>query len=583
LVSYHDPKRLYFGTQRVWRSENRGDSWTTISGDLTKDEERLSLPIMGRVQSFDNAWDVYAMSTYNTITSLSESRVDENILYAGTDDGIIQFTKDGGQNWTKMTVDKLPDTPPSAFVNDIKADLHDTETAYVLLDNHKFGDYKPYVFKTTNGGKKWTSITNGLPDGTLVWRIVQDHVNPNLLFLGTEYGVYVSLNQGEKWHKFSNGLPTIPVRDLAIQKRENDLVLATFGRSFYVLDDYSPLRDMTEENLSNEGVIFEPRKALQYNQVFGGTSSDGGQTYYASNPQYGANITYYVKDAPESMKSKRKKSEKAKKDDDIPFPGWDALDKENAQQKNQVILVVKNKAGEIVSKISGPLRKGVSRVNWNLTSSIPTTVKASSRSSRGWRGSGGGITTQVDPGKYDLFLKKRVNGVISDLAGPVELEVEKIRSGTLSNPMADKHDKYYADLAEFSTVVTSYQHKFEKANARVKTYQRMLMQITTNIPEASSSLYELTETMNMLEKKVGGSKAKAEIGEKDFLTISDRLSAARGGWYPNSYGPTQLHMQSFDVAKEMFDRVKPEMDAYFINVEKVGKILEEAGAPIVLD
>ena len=120
------------------------------------------------------------------------------------------------------------------------------------------------------------------------------------------------------------------------------------------------------------------------------------------------------------MKSKRKKLERSKKDADIPFPGWDALDKENAEQKNQVILVVKNKAGEIVSKISGPLRKGVSRVNWNLTSSIPTTVKASSRSSRGWRGSGGGITTQVDPGKYDLFLKKRVNGVVSDLAGPVE-------------------------------------------------------------------------------------------------------------------------------------------------------------------
>ena len=583
LVSYHDPKRLYFGTQRVWRSENRGDSWTAISRDLTKDEERLALPIMGRVQSFDNPWDVYAMSTYNTITSLSESRIDENILYAGTDDGIIQYTKDGGQNWTKITVDKLPETPSSAFVNDIKADLHNTETAYVLLDNHKFGDYKPYIFKTTNGGKKWVSITNGIPDGTLVWRIVQDHVNPNLLFLGTEYGVYISLNQGDNWHKFSNGLPTIPVRDLAIQKRENDLVLATFGRSFYVLDDYSPLRDMTEENLSKEGVIFEPRKALQYNQVSGDNSSNGGQTYYASNPQYGANITYYVKNAPESMKTKRKKLERAKKDDDIPFPGWDALDKENAEQKNQVILVVKNKAGEIVSKISGPLKKGVSRVNWNLTSSIPTTVKASSRSSRGWRGSGGGITTQVDPGKYDLFLKKRVNGVVSDLAGPVELEVEKIRSGTLSNPMADKHDQYYADLAEFSKVVSSYQHMFEKANARVRTYQRMLMQITTNIPEASSSLYELTETMNMLERKVGGSKAKAEVGEKDFLTISDRLSNARGGWYPNSYGPTQLHMESFDIAKEMFKRIKPEMDAYFENVEKTGKILEEAGAAILLD
>ena len=580
LVSYHDPKRLYFGTQRVWRSENRGDSWTTVSGDLTKDEERLALPIMGRTQSFDNAWDVYAMSTYNTITSLSESRIDENILYAGTDDGIIQYTKDGGVSWSKMTVDNLPDTPSSAFLNDIKADLHDTETAYVLLDNHKFGDYKPYIFKTSNGGKKWTSISEGIPDGTLLWRIVQDHVNPNLLFLGTEYGVYISLNQGEKWHKFSNGLPTIPVRDIAIQKRENDLVLATFGRSFYILDDYSALRDLSEETLSKDGVIFKPRKALQFNQIPGGTSSDGGQTYYAKNPQYGASITYFVKDAPSSMKSERKKSEKSKKDGDIPFPGWEALDKENSEQKNQVIIVVKDKAGEIVTKISGPLKKGMSRVNWNLTSSIPTTINASSR---GWRSYGDGIRTQVDPGVYDLFLKKRVNGVVTEIAGPVELEVEKIRSGTLTNPMKDEHDQYFKSLADFSSVVNTYQHKFEKANTRVSTYQRMLMQITTNIPEASKSLYELTETMNMLERKVGGSEAKAEVGEKDFLTISDRLSTARGGWYPNSYGPTQQHMKSFDIAKEMFNRVKPEMDAYFEKVKEVGKILEEAGAPIVLD
>ena len=335
--------------------------------------------------------------------------------------------------------------------------------------------------------------------------------------------------------------------------------------------------------LSNDGVIFEPRKALQFNQVYGGTSSDGGQTYYADNPRYGANITYFVKEAPSSMKSKRAKSEKAKKDGDIPFPGWDALDDEMSEQKNQVILVVKDKKGNIVSKISGPLRKGVSRVNWNLTSSIPTTIRATSRSSRGWRGSGGGIRTQVDPGVYDLFLNKRVDGVVTEIAGPVELKVEKIRSGTLENPMKDKHEQYYTDLAEFSTTVSAYQHRFEKAKARVSTYQRMLMQIKTDIPNASKSVYELTEKMNMLDRKTGGSDAKAEIGEKDFLTISDRLSTARGGWYPNSYGPTQLHMASFDIAKEMFNRIKPEMDAYFKNVIEVGKILEEAGAPIVLD
>ena len=163
-----------------------------------------------------------------------------------------------------MTVDELPKTPSTAFVNDIKADLFDEQTAYIALDNHKFGDYQPYLFKTTDGGEKWTSMSEGIPDGTLIWRIVQDHVNPNLLFLGTEYGVYVSVDQGEKWHKFSAGLPTISVRDLAIQKRENDLVLATFGRSFYVLDDYSPLREINAESIAKDAMLFKPRKALQY-------------------------------------------------------------------------------------------------------------------------------------------------------------------------------------------------------------------------------------------------------------------------------------------------------------------------------
>ena len=315
MVSHHDPKRIFFGSQRVWKSENRGDSWKAISKDLTKNQERLSLPIMGKVQSFENAWDVYAMSTYNTITSLTESKLDENVLYAGTDDGIIQMTKDGGASWTRMTVDKLPNSPSTAFVNDIKADLHDANTAYVALDNHKYGDFQPYLYKTTDGGKKWTCITEGIPDGTLVWRIVQDHINPKLLFLGTEYGVYVSLNQGEKWHKFSSGLPTIPVRDLAIQKRENDLVLATFGRSFYVLDDYSALRSINEETVAKEAVLFKPKTALQYNQMYGGSGSSGGATFKAKNPPYGAVFSYYLKEGHTSKRAKRQQSETAQKAD----------------------------------------------------------------------------------------------------------------------------------------------------------------------------------------------------------------------------------------------------------------------------
>ena len=287
LVSSHNPKRLYFGSQRVWKSDDRGDSWTPISKDLTKNQERLELPIMGKQQSWDSAWDVYAMSTYNTITSLSESILDQNILYAGTDDGLIHSTKDGGSSWTSITVDKLPGVPDSSFVNDIKADLHNDQVAYVALDNHKFGDYSPYLYKTSNGGKSWKPIINGLPEDTFVWRIVQDHIDPNLLFLASEYGLYFSNNQGEKWIKFSTGLPTISVRDLVIQKRENDLVLATFGRGFYVLDDFSSLRKLNTSN-SNEVILFDVKEALQYNPIRSGTSSQGSSYYTSKNPPYGA-------------------------------------------------------------------------------------------------------------------------------------------------------------------------------------------------------------------------------------------------------------------------------------------------------
>ncbi|MEM6700925.1 MAG: glycosyl hydrolase, partial [Bacteroidota bacterium] len=198
LVSPHSPSRLYFASQRVWRSDNRGDSWTAISGDLTRDEERIKMPIMGKVQSYDNPWDVYAMSNYNTITSISESPVKEGLIYIGTDDGIIQVTEDGGANWRKIMVKDLPDLPERAFVNDIKADMHDANTVYVALDNHKEGDYAPYLYKSTDKGKSWKSIAGDIPEKHLMWRLVQDHVKPELLFVGTEFGIYFTLDGGEK-------------------------------------------------------------------------------------------------------------------------------------------------------------------------------------------------------------------------------------------------------------------------------------------------------------------------------------------------------------------------------------------------
>ena len=261
LVSSHDPKRVYVASHRLWRSDNRGDSWDTLSPDLTRNEERLSLPILGKQQSYTNPWDLYAMSTYNTITSISESPKNENLLYIGTDDGLIQVSEDGGKNWKVTDVKALPGAPKRAYVNDIKADLHDENTVYVALDNHKTGDYASYLYVSKNKGKSWKSISSNLPKNHYVWRIVQDHVKPELLFIGTEFGLFFSPNAGETWKQLKSGLPTISFRDLAIQKRENDLVAASFGRSFYILDDYSFLREVDQDLLEEEAKLFPLRAA----------------------------------------------------------------------------------------------------------------------------------------------------------------------------------------------------------------------------------------------------------------------------------------------------------------------------------
>ncbi len=195
LVSPHNSSRLYVTSQRVWRSDDRGDSWQVISGDLTTNQNRYELGYSGRVRSVDDLLDNGSMSKYSTITTISESPVSEGVLYTGSDDGLIHTTVDGGASWQQAR--ELPDVPGRAFINDVEASLYDTDTVFVIADAHKIGDYSPYVFVSTNRGRAWRSISGDLPNGTIAWAIQQDHVNEDLLFLGTEYGVYFTVNGGE--------------------------------------------------------------------------------------------------------------------------------------------------------------------------------------------------------------------------------------------------------------------------------------------------------------------------------------------------------------------------------------------------
>ncbi|MGH9762482.1 MAG: WD40/YVTN/BNR-like repeat-containing protein, partial [Blastocatellia bacterium] len=237
IVSPHSHTRLYFASNKLFRSDDRGNTWKLVSPDLTRQIDPNTLPIMGRIWGPDAVAKGESTSFYGNATAIAESPVKEGLLYVGTDDGLIQVSEDGGGAWRK--VEKFPGVPDMSYVTKVKPSSHDANTVYAAFDNHKNGDFAPYVLKSTDRGQSWTSIKGDLPANGSVLAFAEDPVDPNLLFAGTEFGLFFTTNGGQSWIQLKGGMPLIAVHDLAIQKRENDLVVATFGRGFYILDDYS--------------------------------------------------------------------------------------------------------------------------------------------------------------------------------------------------------------------------------------------------------------------------------------------------------------------------------------------------------
>src|SRR5256885_3216957 len=307
IISPHSHTRLYFAANKLFRSDDRGDTWKAISGDLTRQIDRNKLPVMGKVWGPDAVAKNQSTSFYGNIVALTEPPKKEGLIYAETDDGLIQVTSDGGGSWTKY--EKFPGVPDMTYVSRLAASPDDVNTVYAAFDNHKNEDFKPYVLKSTDSGKTWTSIAGDLPENGPVLAFAEDTVNPNLLFAGTEFGAFFTVDGGKKWTQLKGGLPTISVRDMVIQQRENDLVLATFGRGFYILDDIAPLRQIKPDSLQQETIFFPVKNALMYieRRPLGGSKKgfQGDAFYAADNPPFGANFTYYLKDKVKTKKEKR--------------------------------------------------------------------------------------------------------------------------------------------------------------------------------------------------------------------------------------------------------------------------------------
>ena len=576
-VSPHSATRLYFGSQRVWRSDNRGDSWTPISGDLTKDEGRINLPIMGRKQSWDNAWDLFAMSEYNTITSLGESPLVEGLIYAGTDDGIIQITEDGGENWRRVDVGNIKGIPETAFINDIYADLHDPNTVYVALDNHKYGDFKPYLIKSTNRGKKWSSITGNLPDKHLTWRIIQDHINPALLFAATEFGIFFTVDGGEEWVELDGGAPTISFRDIVMQREHDDLVGASFGRGFFVLDDISPLRKVNTQTLNQEAALLSARDAFWYLER-SVEIAPGASYYTADNPDFGAMFTYYLKDGMQSKKAARIKAEKAvNENDDIPFPGWDAIEEEMREEAPSIRLTIKDSNGIVVQRIKGTAKKGMNRVNWNLRLSSKNVIEPGQnyRGGGGWFGGG----FMAMPGTYSVTLSKVVEGKVIDLAESMSFEVIPLREGTLEGANFEEMASFQSDVIAFQQEITAFEHSVDNHIDMVKAMKIALSRADLIDTDLEKSLYDTHLDLLNLKEKLEGSEAKGQIGVKNPPTPSDRMFIGMRGMMTSLYGPTDMHKQMIDIGKREFKRLEGDLTIIAEQIELFESKLKDLGAP----
>ncbi|MEM1215049.1 MAG: glycosyl hydrolase [Bacteroidota bacterium] len=578
LVSSHQPSRIYFASQRLWRSDNRGDNWQALSSDLTKNEERLTLPIMGKQQSWDNAWDVSAMSNYNTITSIAESPKNENLLYIGTDDGIMQVTEDGGQNWRKISLSSIKGVPATCYVNDIKADLFDERTVYVALDNHKYGDYAPYLIKSTDAGKTWRAINSNLPERTLVWRIVQDHEKAGLLFVGTEFGVYCSVDGGANWNPLGGGFPTIPVRDLQIQRRENDLVAGTFGRSIYILDDYQALRSVSEEQMAAAGTLFPTRDAWWYipRPVLGfdGTQGAQGAGYFRTdNPPFGAVFTYHLKEDIKSAKAKRQEAEK-KAEGNIPFPGWDALAQEEYEIEPQVFLEIRNAAGEAIRRVNAPASKGFHRVAWDLRHPSSNAIS----SSGGWQRQG----MLAVPGDYSATLYRVVAGQMEQLGETQPFTVKPLRQQT-ALPAADMADiaDFWQDFEATYASSTQLSAEMQHASGLLERLEKAAARTQGATADVHQQLANLQAEANRIEQMVSGNPAKDQVGEKTNPTIFDHLFAVMRGIDNSTYGPTAMHQQSLDLAKTKITAAQAAVASWNTQAAALRSAILQAGGPWV--
>ncbi|MEM6765286.1 MAG: glycosyl hydrolase [Bacteroidota bacterium] len=582
-VSAHKSGRLYFSANKVFKSDDYGNSWEVLSDDLSRQVNRNELEVMDRVWSFEAVAKNRSTSPYGTIVAFCESPVDENLLVAGTDDGLIHITADGGKSWRK--VDNIPGVPARTYVNNVYASQHDKNVIYAAFNHHKYGDFKPYMYKSTDLGNSWTSISNNLPERGSVYAIEEDHVAEGLIFCGTEFGVFFSPDGGEEWKQLKAGVPVIAVRDLAIQRRENDLVLGTFGRGFYVLDDYSPLRSISEEMMEKEGMLLATRDALMFEKStplgLPGKAFQGDSYYTGENLGPEAIFTYYLREKVSTSKDERRKKEKeeAKDGGSNAYPTYDELLAETDEISPKVVFTIKDGEGKVVKKLSKSPAKGVQRIHWDLRYASKAPIRLSSG---GFYNpfSGKREGSLVSPGTYTVAMSLYKEGEMSSMGEPVSFQVKALNNTVL--PAEDRMAKvaFQRKVTELSRSISGAQLLIREMENKLKHIQLAIQEVEEPMGDLVAEANGISTKITSLKRQLNGNRVKSRLDIEEPPTPAGRI-----GWisYEQKYStssPTKTHMDSFAIAEEEFQPILIALKKLANeDMEALEKKLEDADAP----
>ena len=584
IISPHSHTRLYFAANRVFRSDDRGESWRAVSPDLSRQIDRNTLPVMGKVWGPDAVSKSVSTSFYGNLITLTESPKKEGLLYAGSDDGLISVTENSGTDWRRVAT--FPGVPDRTYVSRVVASQHDPAIVYASFDNHKNADFKPYLLKSVDAGRSWRSIAGDLPANGPVLAIAEDHVNPQLLFAGTEFGLFFTIDGGKKWIRLKGGLPTIAVRDLAIQKRENDLVVGTFGRGIYVLDDYSPLRTVKPETLDQDAVLLPVKEATMYVQSrqYGlrGKAFQGEAFYAAENPPFGATFTYYLKDEIKTSKQRRREAEKEaeKKKATIPYPSLDELRAEAEEEAPALLLTISEASGRAIRTISAPLTKGFHRVSWDLREPAPSLPRPRPPEADDdlFREEPSGPF--VMPGIYRVSLAQRVGGVTTPIAQPQQFPVV-VEGASAMNPEDRKAlFEFQQQVARLQRAVSGALDAANEARTRNDQMKRAIDQAAWVDPKLADQARATDRKLNDILRALRGDVALRAHNELTPESISERVFTIVSSQRSSLARPSRTALQQYEIASQEFADVEKQLRSLIEgDLRTLEKALDAAGAP----